>query len=233
MKKYIIYSILITVSTTILVSCGGGSSSTPKNDPPSGVVLQKPTNNQLCIDNTVDFDWSDATDPNKNDNVSYKVVFASDRAMTNVVSTKTATISNITMTLDKSKAYYWTVTAVDSKQAEGPVSSVFAFFTKGDGVTNAAPFSAKLEAPENGKDDITAGTVNLRWKGADSDSDVSTLKYDVYFGETSNPAEKEMGLGVQNLDVTVETGKTYYWKINTIDNSGAKSIGQVWSFTVK
>ena len=33
-------------------------------------------------------------------------------------------------------------------------------------------------------------------------------------------------------EVTVETGKTYYWKVNTIDNSGAKSIGQVWSFTV-
>lgn len=231
MKKNIIYSIL-TVATFALTSCGGGSS-TPKNDPPSGVELQQPTNNQLCISNTVNFDWTDATDPNNNDNVSYKITFASDRAMTNVISTSTATASNTTVTLDKAKAYYWTVTAIDSKQAEGPVSSVFAFYTKGDGVTNAAPFSAKLEAPENGKDDVAAGTVNLRWKGADSDSEVSTLKYDVYFGETATPDEKETGLTVQNLDVTVEAGKTYYWKINTIDAAGAKSIGQVWSFTVK
>jgi hypothetical protein len=30
----------------------------------------------------------------------------------------------------------------------------------------------------------------------------------------------------------VESAKTYYLKVNTIDQDGAKSIGQVWSFTV-
>lgn len=231
MKKNIIYTVLLTIATSTLISCGGGG--TPKNDPPSGVELQKPTNNQLCINNTVNFDWTDATDPNNKDIISYKIEFASDRAMTNVILSKTALISNITVTLEKSKAYYWTVTAVDNNQEAGPVSSVFAFFTKGDGVTNAVPFSAQIDAPANGKDDVAAGTVKLRWKGADSDSDTNTLKYDVYFGETSTPAEKATDLTVQNLDVTVEAGKTYYWKINTIDAAGAKSIGQVWSFTVK
>ena len=38
-------------------------------------------------------------------------------------------------------------------------------------------------------------------------------------------------LSGENFDVTVSAGLTYYWKVNTMDDSGLKTIGQVWQFT--
>ena len=58
------------------------------------------------------------------------------------------------------------------------------------------------------------------------------LTYDLFFGE-SNPAELiETDLSEDNYDVTVISGKTYYWKVDTTDDSGLKTIGQTWMFAV-
>ncbi|MEE3999989.1 hypothetical protein V1T75_06525 [Tenacibaculum sp. FZY0031] len=221
-------------STALLFSCGGGSSSggggEVVNEAPTKVTLTYPTQNLLCIDNSIPFDWSDATDPN-NDNISYKIEIATNRELTNIVKTQTAVASNITIALDKGVAHYWRVTAVDNKGKEGDPSEVFAFYTKGEGETNTAPFTAELVKPED-EGTISGTTITLQWKGADSNTG-DTLTYDVYFGEDADPTTiKEENLSTTSLEVDVVSGKTYYWKINTKDNSGAKSIGQVWSFTV-
>lgn len=221
-------------STALLFSCGGGSSSggggEVVNEAPTKVTLTYPTQNLLCIDNSIPFDWSDATDPN-NDNISYKIEIATNRELTNIVKSQTAVASNITIALDKGVAHYWRVTAVDNKGKEGDPSEVFAFYTKGEGETNTAPFTAELVKPED-EGTISGTTITLQWKGADSNTG-DTLTYDVYFGEDADPTTiKEENLSTTSLEVDVVSGKTYYWKINTKDNSGAKSIGQVWSFTV-
>ena len=227
MKKVI--KSIILFSFPILVACGGGSKE-PVNEAPSTVSLVSPTQNLLCIDNRVEFDWSDATDPN-NDNVSYRITIAKNRELTNDPKTQIANTSQIAITLDKGIAYYWRVTAVDSKGKEGEPSTIFAFYTKSAGESNIAPFSAELVKPTD-ESSVTGTTVILEWKGVDSDSDESTLKYDVLFGENTSPSIKEENIAVKSIEVTVESGKTYYWKVNTIDSAGAKSIGQLWSFTV-
>ena len=193
--------------------------------------LVYPTQNLLCIDNTISFDWSDATDAN-NDNISYKIEFSDTRSMSNITKTETASASTKSITLSKGVAYYWRITAIDSKGKSGEASLVNAFYTKGTGETNTAPFTAELVSPVN-EDSLGSGTVSvdLKWKGADSNTN-DTLKYEVYFGETTNPVLLQNNVDVLVKNVTVESGKTYYWKINTIDNSEAKSIGQVWSFNI-
>ena len=236
MKK-VIQTIALFSTTFFFISCGGGGSSSGGdnggeevvNDAPSKVSLVYPTQNLLCIDNSIPFDWSDATDPN-NDNVSYKLVVAKNRELTNVVTTRTVNSSEIRITLDKGESHYWSITAIDSKGLEGDQSSVFAFYTKGTGESNNVPFTAALVSPSN-EGSVTGTTVNLKWTGADSDSS-DTLTYDVYFGEDADPELSQSDITVSNFDVSVEAGKTYYWKINTKDDSNAKSIGQVWSFTV-
>ena len=222
-------------STALLFSCGGGSSNGGggeiANEAPTKVILTYPTQNLLCIDNSIPFDWNDATDPN-NDNISYKIEIATNRELTNIIKTQTAVVSNITIALDKGLAHYWRVTAVDNKGKEGNPSEVFAFYTKGEGETNTAPFTAELVKPED--EGIISGTtaVTLEWKGADSNTG-DTLTYDVYFGEDADPTTiKEENLSTTSIEVDVESGKTYYWKVNTKDNSAAKSIGQIWSFTI-
>lgn len=221
-------------STALLFSCGGGSSNGGggeiANEAPTKVILTYPTQNLLCIDNSIPFDWNDATDPN-NDNISYKIEIATNRELTNIIKTQTAVVSNITIALDKGLAHYWRVTAVDNKGKEGDPSEVFAFYTKGEGETNTAPFTAELVKPED-EGIISGTTVTLEWKGADSNTG-DTLTYDVYFGEDADPTTiKEENLSTTSIEVDVESGKTYYWKVNTKDNSGAKSIGQTWSFTI-
>ncbi len=221
-------------SLPLFVACGGGSEKTPEvvNEAPSKVNLIYPTPNLLCIDNTIAFDWSDATDPN-NDNISYKIEFSSSRSMSPIVKTETVSTSTKSITLDKGTAYYWRVTATDTKGLAGSPSDVNAFYTKGEGETNSAPFTAKLVSPADEKSDVAAGTVTLTWEGADSNDAASTLKYDVFFGETADLTdEKVEGLTTPTHNEDVVSGKTYYWKINTIDPSNSKSIGQVWSFTV-
>ncbi|PKH49981.1 hypothetical protein CXF68_04360 [Tenacibaculum sp. Bg11-29] len=220
-------------SLFFFLSCGGGSIKNLKivNEAPTKVDLVYPTQNLLCIDNTISFDWSDATDAN-NDKVSYKIEFSDTREMANITNTETASTSKKAITLSKGVAYYWRVTAIDSKDELGEASLVNAFYTKGTGETNTAPFTAEIVSPEN-EVSLVAGTVSvdLKWKGADSNTN-DVLNYEVYFGETTDLTLLEDDVAVLEKNVTVESGKTYYWKINTIDNSGAKSIGQVWSFSV-
>ncbi|WP_428743418.1 hypothetical protein [Tenacibaculum sp.] len=215
-------------SLPLLVACGGGSKE-PVNEAPTTVNLVYPTQNLLCIENGIPFDWSDATDPNR-DNISYKIEIAKNRELTNIAKTQTVSTSQVTITLEKGVAYYWRITAIDSKGKQGEPSSVFAFYTKGEGESNIAPFTAELVKPAD-ESAVDGLTVTLEWKGADSNTG-DTLTYDVYFGEDATPTIlKEEGISTTNVEVSVESGKTYYWKVNTIDNAGAKSIGQVWSFT--
>jgi hypothetical protein len=224
-------------SLPLFVSCGGGSSKSevvPEivNEAPSTVSLTYPTEDLLCIDNSITFDWSDATDAN-NDGISYKVEISTDRSISSVVKTETVSSSQATIVLEKGVAHYWRVTAIDSKGKSGEPSSVFAFYTRGVGVVNNAPFTAELVSPAN-ESELTTTTVSvdLKWKGADSDNASNTLKYDLYFGDTTDPAKIESNLEILTKNVMVGTGKTYYWKVNTIDPSGTKSVGQVWSFKV-
>jgi len=216
-------------SLPLCVACGGGSKELV-NEMPTTVNLLYPTQNLLCIDNNISFDWSDATDPN-GDNISYKVEISKNRELTNIVKAQTISTSQSTITLEKGVAYYWRVIAVDNKGKQGEPSSVFAFYTKAEGESNIAPFTAELVKPAD-EIKVDGLIVTLEWKGADSNTG-DTLTYDVYFGEDVTPITlKEEGISTTSIEVTVESGKTYYWKVNTIDNTGAKSIGQVWSFTV-
>lgn len=206
-----------------------GCSKKETNNAPSNVSLMYPTDNLLCINNSITFDWSDAID-GEDDLVTYTIVVATDRSLTNVVQEKTVNTSQTTIVLNKSVSYYWNVTPMDDQDNIGEPSATFAFFTKGDGEGNAAPFSAGIESPELNQT-INAGAIELSWVGADSNTE-DVLSYEVFFGEDVNPSSVATSLNEASYSVTVETGKTYYWKVNTTDNIGATAIGQVWSFSV-
>lgn len=44
------------------------------------------------------------------------------------------------------------------------------------------------------------------------------------------PPLESAGLTSENANVTTTGGNTYYWRVDSIDNSGVKTIGQIWSF---
>lgn len=221
--------IIIIVFVSFCLSNIKCSKSTPENQAPSSVQLIYPSANLLCIDNNILFDWSDATDP-ESDDIEYNVLIALDRSMTNIVENRTVTASQLSVTLDKDQAFYWSVNALDVNNNQGTISETFAFFTKGDGVSNYAPFTSELLTPEDNSQ-VTAGSLDLTWNAADSNVGDS-LTYEVYFGENSALTLQDDTLTDKSYIVTVESGKTYSWKVNVVDQNGAKSIGQVWTFNV-
>lgn len=223
MKRFLINIVLI-FSFLINIQCSKES-----NKAPSAVSLIYPSENLLCIENTIDFDWSNAVDP-ENDDLEYNILIATDRAMTNIIENKTVTTSQTTITLAKQTAFYWQVEAVDINNNQGTGSEVFAFFTKGEGVVNYAPFSSELVAPENGSN-INTTSVSLTWEAADANT-ADTLIYELYFGENSSLDLVGDAFTEKTQTVSVESGKTYSWQVNVKDQNGAKSIGQTWSFTV-
>ena len=71
----------------------------------------------------------------------------------------------------------------------------------------------------------------LNWSGGDFDLG-NTVKYDVYFGTTSSPPKVSSNQSTTTYNMgSLEYSKTYYWKIVSWDNNGAKTTGPLWSFT--
>lgn len=232
-KKIKLMSLMLLVF--IAMSCSssddsGGSQLAPEpNVAPTAVgQLTYPTSGLLCIDSTIDFQWTAATDAN-GDVITYKLTVALDRNFTNIVEQVTSNSTNKSLTLQTGTAYYWNVIAKDQADESSP-SATYAFYTEGDGVSNYAPFTAALNTPEL-ESMVTAGTTNLSWTGSDVNTE-DTLTYDLYLAESlAGLTLFQADLSSSNYDITTEAAKTYFWRIDTKDDSGVKSIGQVWSFS--
>lgn len=231
MRK-LIYTLVVS---TVLWSCGGGGGDTPPpppvNNAPTAPTLVYPTNNLLCIDNVLEFDWNASTDPD-GDAITYQVQVAKDAGFTQLAHTVTESSTNRNLSLEKGVAYYWRVKATDSKNASSAYSLVNQFYTEGEGESNHLPFSPVLVLPT--LNSVVSGaptTTTLEWTAADVDT-ADTLTYDVYF-DTSNPPViiASENQSAANLEVNLEASTTYYWKVVVKDGQGGETIGQIWNFT--
>ncbi len=225
MRKAIIIFCVCTVSF-FLVRC---SKKQPANQAPSIVQLTFPSKDLLCIDNTIAFNWSAAIDPD-NDDLEYNLIIAKDRQLVEVIENRTLSNTGATITLEKATAFYWQVNAIDVTNNLSSKSEVFAFFTKGDGITNYAPFMADLKTPTDNAT-VNAGNISLTWDASDINTD-DTLTYEVFFGEDDVITSVASSLSEKMYEVSVASGKTYSWRVNVTDNSGATSIGQIATFSV-
>lgn len=227
MKKYIFTIVL----STLLWSCGGSGGDSPEPEPvnnaPNVPTLLYPSANLLCIDNTVEFKWNTATDPD-GDTVSYQLQIATDNQFTQIVQSISNSSTIKIFSLEKGVAYYWRVSAKDSKGLSSSYSTVNSFYTEGDGVSNYLPFSPEIVAPTLNA--TVAGTsAILEWNASDVDND--PLTFDVYFGTAKTPTTivaTNQTATTFNVDVASET--TYYWKVVVKDDKGGETIGQVWNF---
>jgi hypothetical protein len=218
---------------SILWSCGGGGGEDPPPPPPptnkapSTPSLVEPTNNLLCIDNTVDFQWNAATDP-EGDAITYQIQVSKNNQFTEIVQTLNGTETTRSISLEKGVAYYWRVKATDNKNASSSYSSTFQFYTEGDGVTNHLPFSPVLVNPLLNAVEQEA-TTTLEWTASDVDND--PLTFDIFF-DTVNPPTTKAGdnQSATTLDVALDPSLNYYWKVVVKDDKGGQTIGQIWNF---
>lgn len=228
MRK-IIYSVFVGF---LLFSCSGNdSSSTPEtsNTAPSVPTLTAPTNNKLCIDNVVSFEWNASTDA-ENNPIIYQIQIATDNQFTQIIKTAEGSSIGQTTTLNKGTAYYWRVKATDSKNSSSNYSSTYSFYTEAEAVANHLPFLPQLVQPETNSF-INTTTATLKWTASDVDTN-DILVFDVYFG-TTNPPTAKVGSNLASTSLitnTLQPATNYYWKVVVKDNKGGETTGQVWNF---
>ncbi|OYX23113.1 MAG: hypothetical protein B7Z06_10690 [Flavobacteriales bacterium 32-35-8] len=232
MKKISLFILSVVVFSSCSSGDGGSDnpSSTPvNNSAPTTPGLSYPTNNLVCISNTITFEWNAATDA-QNDVVSYQLQIATDNGFTQNLNSSTITSLNKQVTLEKGKLYYWRVKAIDSKNTSSSFSVINNFYTEGHGVVNHVPFAPVLVTPVLNSNQLK-GTINLSWTAVDADA-TDVLKYDVYFGTANPPTEKVAAdLLLKTYDVkNVLNAGNYYWKVVVKDGKGGTTVGHVWNF---
>jgi hypothetical protein len=91
---------------------------------------------------------------------------------------------------------------------------------------NAVPTPVSNPYPSNNAENVSTGAM-LAW-----DNSMGAESYDVYFGETSPPPF----VGNQpetNYNATIQPGKTYYWRVEAVNDIGATNEERTWTFTVR
>ncbi|MEO8253154.1 MAG: hypothetical protein ABI554_02115 [Flavobacterium sp.] len=226
-----IHNILNLIFCVLLFSCGSGGDVVPEpqNTAPTVPTLSSPTNNKLCIDNSVSFQWNVVTDAEKKP-IVYQIQVATDNQFTQIVKTTEVSLNSTTIGLDKGKAYYWRVKAIDSKNTSSSYSVTNSFYTEGVTQSNHLPFLPQLVFPVYNSI-VSTSSITLKWSANDVDVNDS-LSYDVYLGTVNPPTVKianSISEPVFNIN-TVETSKVYYWKVVVKDNKAGETVGQVWTF---
>ena len=147
--KYFVYIIFIIS----LTACGGDGGDNPPSEPPVTVnkapstpTQSEPTNNKLCIDNVVTFQWNAATDP-EGDAITYQLQIATDNQFSQNLQTRNSSSTSTSVSLEKGVAYYWRIRSDDSRNNSSAYSSTYSFYTEGDGVSNHLPFSPAIVTP--------------------------------------------------------------------------------------
>ena len=234
MKKYL----ALLIIGGIAWSCGGdgsdddGGGTTPpdENVAPTVPVQVYPANNDLCIDNSVEFKWNAATDSDNNTPIKYQLEVATNTQFTNpVVSESNITTTTKTVSLEKGIVFYWRVKATDSEGLSSAYSGNNQFYTEGEGVSNYLPFAPELIAPALDAT-VQETSTTLEWTASDVDTD-DTLTYDVYFGTQEDPTTLVLENSSETTyQATLTSSTSYYWKVVVKDDKGGQTTGQVWNF---
>ena len=225
--------VLLFGSLILLVnSCTPEEPVVPIN--PSAPTLISPANDETCLDGTsindsqsnVDFRWSSAANA-----LSYELVVTN--LLTQSSQTYPATSNQTTVALTKAEPYNWSVKSIGEVGSVPSQSTQWKFYLAGDAVVNFAPFPSELISPQSGANvtpDIN-NLIKLQWNASDVDGD--SAQFEVYLDKNdattiiktiASQTEEE------SIEIDVENGSTYYWKIIAIDNNQNQSSSGVYAF---
>lgn len=229
MKK-ILYILVFSIINASCSSDSSNGSELTVDSRPSIPQLTFPSQDQLCITNTLNFTW-DASTNEDGSSVIYVFEIAKDNLFSNTIKSEVITSLSKIVTLEKGFAYYWRVKAKSSKNIESEYSTISQFYTEEIPQSNHLPFAPELINPKLNQTINDESTTILEWKASDVDKD--PLKYDLYFGKDKD----NLTLLIENSDdtsfqVNLDTSETtYYWKVIVKDDNGGLINGQLWSFS--
>ena len=217
---------------SLVNSCTTDEPVVPVN--PSAPTLISPANDETCLDGTsindsksnVDFRWSSAANT-----LSYELVVTN--LLTQSSQTYPATSNQTTVALTKAEPYNWSVKSIGEVGSVPSQSIQWKFYLAGDAVVNFAPFPSELISPQSGANvtpDIN-NLIKLQWNGSDVDGDLA--QFEVYLDKNdATTIIKTIAYQTEeeSIEIDVENGTTYYWKIIAIDTNQNQSSSGVYAF---
>lgn len=231
MRLKILYSII----PLLIFSCTPSSPPDEEEEPvgtlnqaPEKPVLDWPTNNMICAEDSLEFKWDPSSDP-EGDSVSYYIQISTDSQFSSIYVQESVAVSSIDINLNPTQNYFWRVKAKDNNQNESPFSDVWTLSTDGASSVNNLPSTPEYISPTLGET-MSSGNIELSWNSTDDDGD--SLVYDLYFGTTEEPEIFQENLQSNTFDLSSLSSGTYYWKIVVKDNNAGQTIGQTWNFKV-
>ena len=225
--------VLLFGSLILLVnSCTTEEPVVPIN--PSAPTLISPANDETCLDGTsindsqsnVDFRWSSAANA-----LSYELVVTN--LLTQSSQTYPASSNQTTVALTKAEPYNWSVKSIGEVGSVPSQSTQWKFYLAGDAVVNFAPFPSELISPQSGANvtpDIN-NLIKLQWNASDVDGDLA--QFEVYLDKNdATTIIKTIAYQTEeeSIEIDVENGSTYYWKIIAIDTNQNQSSSGVYAF---
>lgn len=223
MKKSIYFLLAIF---SFSCSSTDGDNAPNLNSAPETPELISPSNNQLCIDNNINFKWNVSNDV-EGDDITYLIEISKDNSFYQIAKSGIINQNNKNYELAKGQAYYWRVSAKDTKGNKSAYSTIFNLYTEGEAVINHLPFNASLVSPLKNAS-VFGTTILLKWQGEDVDND--ELTYDLYFGEDDELSLLQSEINLNEFSVNIAANKNYSWRIDTIDSNNAKTAGTTWNF---
>lgn len=220
-------------------SCGGdgdgGGNPDPEPTPvpvPSAATLVFPADNSECNEgeilsetqSRVLFQWNASQNTD-----SYQVNLTN--LNTNTTALTNSTTNEAEINLLRGVPYEWFVISRANGTNETASSPVWRFYNAGPGITNYAPFPAEALNPGRGATLSSTATVTLEWSGNDIDDDIES--YNLYFGSANPPALLESGITETSFEVSVTSGQTYYWQVETVDSAGNQTLSELFNFRVE
>ena len=217
---------LLLLLIVVFLACGKDD---PK--PPAAATLVFPEQNSECttgVDvtattNRVELRWNAGQNTD-----SYRVEITN--LISNTTQVASSAITSVTVTLQKGQPYSWKVISLNNATNEQAMSASWLFYNAGS-ETTYAPFPAQILFPASGATvRLENGQAELRWMGADVDSDIDTFEV---FLDTANPpttSQGILGFNEQELTLNLDPATVYYWNIITRDREGNQSDSGIFSF---
>tara|TARA_B100000900_G_scaffold266292_1_gene227225 strand:- start:2154 stop:2906 length:753 start_codon:yes stop_codon:yes gene_type:complete len=221
-------------TTTPAVTQQPAPAPTPQVPTPGKSSLSAPENNEVCYEgeevddrnSEVTFSWDASSDTDSYDLVINNQETSQSQTESGITSTSKAVI------LATDVSYSWKVVSKANDTSDTTESDTWQFYLAGDGQENYAPFPATILSPTSGAAvDSNNGGITLSWEGNDPDEGDS-LTYTIYLDEVDglqDPIEEDSS--ETELEVSVESGTTYYWRVKTSDGKSS-SFTLVYSFIV-
>jgi predicted outer membrane repeat protein len=189
------------------------------NDPPSVVTLITPTDNSIEIDLTPIFYWTESSDPDPMDHISYTMHWWPMGMLPVIYSANTDSNSfTPEENLTDNSQFGWMVTANDMHGAESNSDSSY-FYTD---AFPEPPLNFATVSPENNAEGI-ATEVEFAWNETHDPDPVEEIHYQlVYATDWADSSTYVFSELIQDtsLTVTLANNSQYYWIVVAMDTDG-------------